>query len=75
MRLFLQPLQLSVAAPNLYFCTMLKLNICFFLNAQQRQLADDEIEGEINSLHILGGVGVTCLPDLAHIQHFLRSVQ
>lgn len=29
-RLFVQPLQRSVAAPNLYFCAMLKLNICFF---------------------------------------------
>lgn len=52
---FMQSPQRSVSALNLYFCMMLKVNIClFFFFVQPRQLADDEIDGELNSLHITG---------------------
>lgn len=49
---FMQSPQHFVSAPNVYFCTTLKINIWVFSFVQPRQLADDEIDGELNSLHI-----------------------
>lgn len=50
---FLQSPEHSASAPNIHFCTTLKVNICccFFLFVQPRQLADDEIDGELIFLH------------------------
>lgn len=52
----------------------LKVNIwVFFVFVQQRQLADDEIDGELNSLHSL--VFFICFPDYLHVQPLLQRAQ
>lgn len=52
----------------------LKVNICFFfVFVQQRQLADDEIDGELNSLHF--PVFFICFPDYLHVQPLLQRAQ
>lgn len=42
----------SVCASNLCFFNTEGKHLFFFVFVQQRQLADDEIDGELNSLHI-----------------------